>query len=172
MRAKGLCYKCKQPFHPMHERPNKSFRVIIVGDDEESIAEGDFDFTIMDSIPSDLFQVNEAHFSNIELPFYSVGGISFPKMMKLLGQFFNRSITIMIDSGASHNFVLETLVAQLQLLVEATPILMVKLGDGHQVSTSGVCRQLPLRLGSVDITVDCFVFPLGRVEIILGVEIG
>lgn len=35
LRAKGLCCKCKQPYHPLHDCPNKPIRALIMGDDED-----------------------------------------------------------------------------------------------------------------------------------------
>lgn len=80
--------------------------------------------------------------------------------MKLVGQLLHHSITIMIDSGASHNFIFETVVAHCSYLLKLRQFLGVTLGDGHWVSTFGVCQQLLLSLGNVDITANCFVFPL------------
>ncbi|KAF2316108.1 hypothetical protein GH714_041091 [Hevea brasiliensis] len=81
LRAKGLYYKCKQPFHPMHECPNKSLRALIIGDDEEKPPDPELGLSELDP---PLFEViNEAHFNIMDLPFYSIGGISSPKTLKL-----------------------------------------------------------------------------------------
>lgn len=43
---------------------------------------------------------------------YSAGGISSPRTLELKGQLNGISNVILIDSGASHNFVLEQLVRE------------------------------------------------------------
>lgn len=61
---------------------------------------------------------DETHFSSVELPFYSVGGISSPRTMKLIGRIAGREITVMIDSGANCNFIVGDLVDRLKLSIE------------------------------------------------------
>lgn len=81
----------------------------------------------------------EARFSNMELLLFLVSIISFPKTMKLQENIKQDFITIMVDSGANHNFVSGKFVLQLKLSIEATLVFGVKLGDGHRVQSSGVC---------------------------------
>ncbi|KAF2322338.1 hypothetical protein GH714_012409 [Hevea brasiliensis] len=104
LRAKGLCYKCKQPFHPMHECPNKSLRALIIGDDEEKPPDPDLGLSELDHPQIEV--INEAHFNTMDLPFYSIGGISSPNTLKLQGRIRGTDVTVLIDSGASHNFIL------------------------------------------------------------------
>jgi len=44
---------------------------------------------------------------------------------------------VLIDSGASHNFIFVKLVSQLGLPVESTPSYNVRLGDGHKKRAVG-----------------------------------
>ncbi|KAK2419989.1 hypothetical protein QL285_030787 [Trifolium repens] len=37
----GLCFKCKQPFHPMHQCSEKHLRVMVVDDETNGGEEGD-----------------------------------------------------------------------------------------------------------------------------------
>ncbi|KAF2289102.1 hypothetical protein GH714_028915 [Hevea brasiliensis] len=96
----------------MHECPNKSLRALIIGDDEE------------------------------KPPDPELGGISSPKTLKLQGRICGTDVTIIIDSGANHNFISGNLSSKLNLTVESTPSFGVRLGDGHRVQSMGVCRQL------------------------------
>ena len=34
LRSRGLCFRCKQPYHPLHMCQNKTLRVLILGEDE------------------------------------------------------------------------------------------------------------------------------------------
>ncbi|KAF2295631.1 hypothetical protein GH714_033358 [Hevea brasiliensis] len=167
LRAKGLCYKCMQPFHPMHECPNKSLRALIIGDDEEKPQDPELGLSELD--PPLIEVINEAYFNTMDLPFYSIGGISSPKTLKLQGRICGTDVTVLIDNGASHNFILGNLSSKLNLTIESTPSFGVRLGDGHRVQSMGVCRQLQLDLGNLEVKVDCYLFPLGGVDIILGV---
>lgn len=53
---------------------------------------------------------------------------------------------VLVDSGASNNFVSSELVQRLKLETIGTPKFNVKLGDGCKVSSTGVCKQLNLSL--------------------------
>ncbi|KZV14073.1 hypothetical protein F511_44479 [Dorcoceras hygrometricum] len=45
--------------------------------------------------------------------FFSVGGITQPQTMKFLGSMVGKQVVVMVDSGASHNFVSRGLVGEL-----------------------------------------------------------
>ncbi|KAF2298169.1 hypothetical protein GH714_016733 [Hevea brasiliensis] len=137
LRTKGLCYCCKQPYHPMHVCPKKTLRVIIVGDDEEASEEGEPEGGETNQSPMVITEVEEGQFTQLELPLFSVGGISRPKTMKIRGRLKGHELTVMVDSGASHNFIANNLVTQLGLPVQSTPTFGVKLGDGHRSESHG-----------------------------------
>ncbi|XP_073225578.1 uncharacterized protein [Cicer arietinum] len=75
------------------------------------------------------------------------------------------SVLVLIDSGATHNFVIPTVVEALVLSVLQT----IRLGDGHCILTLGKCEEVPLVLGSIAITVEAYVLGLTRADLILGV---
>ncbi|XP_037497049.1 uncharacterized protein LOC119371287 [Jatropha curcas] len=109
------------------------------------------------------------HFQQLELSLCSAYGLSQPKTMKIMGLLASHLVLVMVDSGASHNFVSSDLAQALNLAVEPTDPFLVKLGDGHRMKTSGVCSNLHLQLGSYTISGDFFIFPLRDLDIILGV---
>lgn len=77
---------------------------------------------------------------------------------------------VLVDSGASHNFVSSKLVQQLQLPVSETPAFRVKLGDGYHISSIGMCKNLNLQLSQLLIEMDFYSFPLGGMDVILGMS--
>nr|GLL21419.1 uncharacterized protein LOC109182641 [Ipomoea trifida] len=99
----------------------------------------------------------------------ALGGIDDPKTMKFRGQVASTKVIIMVDSSASHNFISHRLSSKLQYPLEPTQQFGVKLGDGRRVESKGKYSQLPVNLGPVTMALDCFVFPLGGVDMILGV---
>lgn len=68
-----------------------------------------------------------------------------------------------------HNFVSTELVKQMDFSIIETPVFNVKLGDGCRVTLSGLCKQVELKLSDYKIVADCYQFPLGGVDVILGV---
>ena len=76
---------------------------------------------------------------------------------------------VLIDSGASHNFISTKLVQRLKLTVEGKPAYSVKLGDGFRRSTHGYCENIVIKVENHTVTEKFYVFELGGVDVILGV---
>ncbi|KZV58834.1 hypothetical protein F511_31528 [Dorcoceras hygrometricum] len=108
--------------------------------------------------------------NTLELPLCSIGGITQPQTMKLRGRLQGTDIVVMMDSGASHNFISRILVEHLQLDVDETVQFGVCLGDGARVTCQEICRQLLVNLGNCEIQIDSYVFELGGVDLILGID--
>lgn len=112
----------------------------------------------------------DSHFTQMELSFFSVGGISQSKTMKLFGQIGSTCVVLMVDSGASQCFVSKKLAQCLALPLCSIDPFHVKLGDGRCLQTSGLCKDLSINLGPLTISLDCYVFPLGGIDVILGIS--
>lgn len=102
------------------------------------------------------------------LPVYSMVGISSPQTMRLQGIIRGHTVIVLIDSGASHNFISSSLVTTLRLKPDKTGKFRVQLGDGRQQESDGVCRGISVVLCGCEVTTDCYVFALGGVDLILG----
>ncbi|BAT84466.1 hypothetical protein VIGAN_04185600, partial [Vigna angularis var. angularis] len=71
----------------------------------------------------------------MELSAFSAGGLTQPKTLKLQGKVGGKVVLILVDSGASHNFISKKLVEELKLGMEDTFPYQVSLGDGHKKKT-------------------------------------
>ncbi|KZV19296.1 peroxidase 64 [Dorcoceras hygrometricum] len=76
----------------------------------------------------------------------------------------------MMDSGASHNFISRKLVDVLGLPIDETVKFGVCLGDGGRVACTGICKRLVVDLRQCNILIDTYVFELGGVDLILGID--
>ncbi|KAL8138328.1 hypothetical protein V2J09_004329, partial [Rumex salicifolius] len=79
-----------------------------------------------------------------------------------------RKVIVLVDSGASHNFINCRIVEVEELTVESTSTFGVRLGNGQKVETQGICWRLSLLFGSCEMAVDCYPFDLGRIDLVLG----
>lgn len=77
-----------------------------------------------------------------EVSMNSVVGLSSPRTMKLRGTIKDEDVVIMIDSGASHNFVSKKLVSQLELNAEETKGYGVIMGTCTTVIGEWVCQKV------------------------------
>ncbi|XP_051122326.1 uncharacterized protein LOC127245468 [Andrographis paniculata] len=103
------------------------------------------------------------------LPLYLMAGFTGPCTMKIKGLLQDKSVIVLIDSGASHNFISYSIVTEMGLLTEPTGKFGVTLGDGRCLECQGVCPGLQITLDGCIVQADCYAFPLGGVDVILGV---
>lgn len=104
-KQKGLCFKCKNPFGPMHRCPAKELRVLIVDDveneeDEERIL---------------AVEVGEEEDEKGEMSILNLHHITHEThhTMKFQGTIRGVEVLILVDSGATHNFISQKLVHQM-----------------------------------------------------------
>ncbi|GAU45349.1 hypothetical protein TSUD_84720 [Trifolium subterraneum] len=74
--------------------------------------------------------------------------------MKVGGKLEGADVVVLIDSGASHNFVSTKLASALGLSVTSTAERKIKLGDGHKISSKGICESIVLMMGEMEVMVD------------------
>lgn len=96
--------------------------------------------------------------------------ISQSRTIRFEGLLEGYPILLLVDSGASHNFIAKELVASLGLGVTDTKPYGVSLGNGSRCESRGVCPAIEVKIGKRDAVVDAYVLDLGGVDIILGVE--
>lgn len=161
-KQKGLCFKCKNPFGPMHRCPAKELRVLIVDDveneeDEERIL---------------AVEVGEEEDEKGEMSILNLHHIAHEThhTMKFQGTIRGVEVLILVDSGATHNFISQKLVHQMDWPIEPTAQMNVKLGNGFQISTQGVCRGLEMCIGDLKMNPEMHLFELGGIDVVLGID--
>ena len=142
---------------------NKFLLVLIAGEDEDS--EADLDAKDNGDLPPPA----NTQLNLLEVSMFALGGITGPRTMKLRGRITELKVVVMVDSGASHCFINQIAIDKLGLHVTSTGKFGVRLGDGSSSISRGVCRDVKVWLRSTWVQVDCYVFPLGTVDLILGI---
>lgn len=90
--------------------------------------------------------------------------------MKLQGMMGEKSILILIDSGSTHNFIAEQLVAELALPVEQIPSFGVQIGNRQIVNCHQLCRDMKIQLPGLTIVEDFYPFSLKGADVVLGIK--
>ncbi|KAL0724084.1 hypothetical protein Bca4012_038683 [Brassica carinata] len=163
LRRDKLCFKCKAPWSRTHECPFKELRIITVikGLEMEVLDQEEEQFCLVE---------NKEQQELMTLSYNSFLGIDSPKTTKMRGRINQKEIIVMLDSGASHNFISPSVVEKLHLKVSAACSLDVLLGNGVTVKAFGVCRAVTFVLNQTDFTSDFISLELGSVDVILGVQ--
>lgn len=100
----------------------------------------------------------------------SVVGLTSRKTMKVRGTVEGQDVVILIDSGATHNFMLWELIRKLNLPITKTNGYRVQVGTGMVVKGKGKCRGVGLYMQSVLVVEDYLPIDLGSLDIILGMQ--
>lgn len=97
-------------------------------------------------------------------------GISSPTTTKMIGLLKKQTMVMMLDSGATHNFISPRLVSKAKLRTEQRRELEILLGTGVSVQSSGVCENVQITLQGLSFTADFIELELGLVDVILGMH--
>ncbi|TYK28503.1 Ty3/gypsy retrotransposon protein [Cucumis melo var. makuwa] len=169
-KEKGLCFRCNEEYSADHKcrlREQRELRMFVVTAerDEYEIVEEEKERKELGCI-----EVNEDITTVVELSINSVVGLNDPGTMKVRGKLFGEEVIILIDCGATHNFVSEKLVKKLTLPIKETSHYGVILGSGAAVQGKGICEKLEVQLSSWKIVEDFLPLELGGVDVILGMQ--
>lgn len=93
-----------------------------------------------------------------------------PQTMKLEGAVQGVPILILVDSGATHNFISIKLVEAMGWHVESTRKMRIRLGDGHKAVAQGECKQVQIEIEGIKLSVDTLLFDLKGIDIVLGIS--
>ncbi|XP_022848903.1 uncharacterized protein LOC111371244 [Olea europaea var. sylvestris] len=159
-RERGLCYRCDEKFQPGHKCRNKELHVLVVQGEEEGEELGNV------QVDEGETEVGEV----VELSINSVVGLNAPKSMKLKGTICGHSVIVLIDCGATHNFISVDLAAQLQIPTVPTHGYGIIMGTGSAVRGCGVCKGVVISLPSIEVVDDFLPLKLGCTDVILGMK--
>ncbi|KAL8151694.1 hypothetical protein V2J09_021502 [Rumex salicifolius] len=170
LRAKGLCFKCRQPYSPLHKCGEKIFKLVEFLEEELDDTEADIELV---HISGDDLEVRTGDKGGtdlqwLELPLNKLGGSCNSRALKTRARLRDRKVVVLVDSGASHNFINCRIVEVEELAVESTGTFGVRLGNGQKVETREIYRRLPLQFGLCEMAIDCYPFDLGGIDLVLG----
>lgn len=101
---------------------------------------------------------------------YSYMGWSSPTTTKIQGRIGKTNVVVLIDSGATHNFLSPEVMTKAHLQQEDMSSFKVMVGTGITVNGCGVCKGVTLQLQSVVIRSDFIVLDPGGADVVLGIQ--
>lgn len=105
-----LCFKCGGMYHPtLNKFSEQALRVFILGEGETLNYEGEI--MTMEVVHSDSKEEIEVQFQFMRV----LGSMGEHSTMKIEGKLKNVDVLVLIDSGASHNFISPQVTAALGL---------------------------------------------------------
>ena len=91
-----------------------------------------------------------------------------PGTMRVRGKINGSGLVILVNIGSTHNFVDALLVSSLQLKVDVSRILEIKVANGTVVRTQGFCSSVSVCVQRVEFCVQFHVLALGGCDAVLG----
>ena len=74
------------------------------------------------------------------------GWVDNKEILKLWSSIGSEKVVLLLDCGASHNFISSNLISRCGLQHEDTPPFVAEAGDGHKVHCQGKCQGFLLDL--------------------------
>lgn len=129
-----------------------------------------YEVEILDEAMDDWLQEDmECEKQLMELSMNAYLGIDTPTTTKIRGRIGLQEVVIMIDSGATHNFLVPHVVMKAKLPLQSEKRFQVLLGTGVVVESLGVCPQVPFMIQDTLFTTDFVTLEKGGAYMILGV---
>ncbi|KAA0059036.1 ty3-gypsy retrotransposon protein [Cucumis melo var. makuwa] len=90
--------------------------------------------------------------------------------MKLKGLVKGKEVIVLVDSGATHDFIHQAVVEEVNIIIEKDTTFGVTIENGTNRRGRGLCKRVELKLPELIIVADFLVIELGKVDIILGMQ--
>ncbi|KAL0283614.1 UNVERIFIED_CONTAM: Retrovirus-related Pol polyprotein from transposon.6 [Sesamum angustifolium] len=164
-RAKGLCFNCDEKFGPGHLCKAKQF-MLLLSDNPPDLFNTCLDPKDSPSSPAAaltdgvLFQLSPV----------AVSGSTSPHTVCLRSLIRRHVVSVLIDSGSSHNIIQPRVAAFLSLAKLPLPSFPVLVGNDAALHCSEVCRDVPLMLQSHKFSISVYVIQIFGADIVLGVQ--
>ncbi|XP_041016309.1 uncharacterized protein LOC121258846 [Juglans microcarpa x Juglans regia] len=105
-----------------------------------------------------------------EITLHAIIGSLNPKTMRVVGRIGNQPVTILIDSGSTHNFLDPSILPKLSLHVLIDDKIKVKIANGDQVQSEGRLKSVPLVVQNMKFSIDMYLLVLAGCDVVLGVQ--
>ena len=90
--------------------------------------------------------------------------------MKFTGRLDRTTVSILIDSGSTHNFLNAELALKLQLQLTAIKPMMVQAANGERMVCKSLCKGLRWMMQGISFVADVFIIDLSNCEMVLGIQ--
>ncbi|KAA0033896.1 retrotransposon protein [Cucumis melo var. makuwa] len=166
---KGLCFHCNDKYslgHRCKGKTNRELMVFITNAEEELENEKEKEEVETEEVEFETLEVKR----KTEISLRTILGFTSKGTMKLRGTIKGRKVIILIDSGATHNFIHQGIVQELALSLHGKTKFGVTIGDGTTLEGKGICKKIEAKLPKLTIVEDFLVIELGRIDLVLGMQ--
>ncbi|TYK23219.1 ty3-gypsy retrotransposon protein [Cucumis melo var. makuwa] len=166
---KGLCFRCNEKYSHGHrcKIKEKGELMLFILNEEESTEEGE-STEAQNTGPVEINQLEGLEETMIE--YRAITSLTTKGTMKLRGIVKGKEIIVLIDSGATHNFIHYELVTERKIPIDRNTQFGVTIGDGTSCKGEGICSKVEIQLEGLKVVTDLLVVGLGKVDVVLGMQ--
>ena len=164
-RKQGLCYNCDEKWHLGHKCKGaklfllKSWDVEVGPNFGAQLVELEEDGVVLG--PQENVHLANSVGAPTEITLYALVGNPSTQTMRVKGRIKNHEMVSLIDSGSTHNFLDAAKLHTLNLPLDTSQILEVKVVDGNIIKTLGFCHGVLVIIQGYKFVVDFNVLHLG-----------
>jgi hypothetical protein len=167
LRRRKLCFSCQEPWVPGHRCAGKAKAHYIEvfsdsGDDEEEEEQGQKE----DSPTAEVEQASMETRGVIA----SLSGIPRFHTFRMRGGVQGHRVTVLVDGGASHNFIDSSLVERKSIAAESFGGFSVVIPGENTLDCTRYVPRMTLNLGNYMLTDDFYVVKIPDTNVVLGVQ--
>ena len=166
---KGLCFRCGERWGPDHICQMKQYHILLWEEGEEEEA-ARTTMLVEPNLGQEGKDESHEEMNSLELQLssYSFWGLTTHKTFKTKGILKGREVIILVDPGASANFIATRLVQELNLPKQKVPRFHVEVGNGATEKGHWGCENINIEVQGITIKQSYFVMELGKSEVVLG----
>jgi hypothetical protein len=187
-RSKGLCFNCDEHFHTGHRCKNKQFLLLLY--DGETDPYPDPLYALLTSEIPDPTQIpspysllpttpyldpnpppppqNDSTLFHLSLQ--AATGHPSPRTLRFTATIHNHPVTVLVDSGSSHNIIQPRIASFLNLPIQPLSSFSVMVGNGEHLQCTGLCADTPINIDKHTFNVSFYVLPIQGADVVLGVQ--
>ncbi|KAK8933363.1 hypothetical protein KSP39_PZI015730 [Platanthera zijinensis] len=156
-KEKGLCFNCDEKFAPGHKcQRTQAFMLYQEAEEAPAADEDELEVDLEDT--------------EFGVSMHALEGCVPPLTMRLAGRIAQEKVTILVDSGSTHNFVHPDVAGRVGHGVDKGAAFHVMVADGSKLQCEGVLKGVELRIGDYAGRTDVYLLPIRGSDMVLGVQ--
>ncbi|KAL5768772.1 hypothetical protein ACOSP7_015317 [Xanthoceras sorbifolium] len=101
---------------------------------------------------------------------HAIARLRAPKTMQVGGSLQSKSVTVLIDSGNTYNFISESAARRVGLQPKTEGKMEVMVASGEKLNCPDKCSNVQLKLQRIPIVAEFFILPLEGYDIVMGTQ--
>ena len=120
---------------------------------------------VKDTVPKE-----EVANPGLKISFHALVETTGPQTFKLSAKINNQYLSVLIDTGSTHNYLHPWLAHFLHLAIEKTMSFLVVVGNGKQIRNEGHCLKVKFEMQGLEFEADFHILDFSRAGTVLGVQ--